>query len=116
MSMRDDKALVVLVRLVYEFKCFFSLNLFVADVISTGLLKWSVGILSGSEFNLVEDELGDCVGESGGNWEGIGFWLVSTLGVGDKLQLEWGAIGMSEAHGSLEETKHHSLGANNISK
>ena len=59
-----------------------------------------IGVLRGGEGDLVEDELGDGVGEGRGNWEPWGFGFVS-LGIGNVAQFEVLAIGESEGDGSL---------------
>merc|ERR1712215_202208 len=57
-------------------------------------------LLAGSEGDLVEDELGNWVGESGGNWESGRLGLVS-LSISDKGKVEALSVGVGEADGSL---------------
>merc|ERR1712215_556343 len=57
-------------------------------------------LLAGSEGDLVEDELGNWVGESGGNWESGRLGLVS-LSISDEGKVEGVSVGVGEADGSL---------------
>ena len=58
-------------------------------------------LLGGGEGDLVEDELGDGVGEGRGNWEVGRFGLVGALGIGNVGEFEGLAVGELESHGPL---------------
>jgi len=73
----------------------------VADVVATGLRELTALILLLGEADLLEDEVGDGVGEGGGDGEGGGLGLVSSVGVSDEFQLEWSTIGVGEADDAL---------------
>ena len=79
-------------------------ELFVQEMIyllvAVSLFLFGRVLLGGGESDLVEDELGDGVGEGRGNWEPWGFGFVS-LGIGNVAQFEVLAIGESEGDGSL---------------
>ena len=65
----------------------------------SSFIGFSATLRSG-ECDLVEDELGNWVGEGRGNWEPVRFGFVSS-GISDVSEVEVTAIGESEADGTL---------------
>jgi len=56
----------------------------------------AISVFLGSKCDLVEDELGNWMGERWGNWQSGRFWLV-TGGISNEFEVEKFTVGVGEA-------------------
>jgi len=76
-------------------------DLFVADVVASGLAEFAVLVLFLGKTDLFEDKFGDWVGEDRGNGEGIRLGLVTSISTGYELELEGCTIRVGKANDTL---------------